>query len=170
VRRNELAKIKHTRDKPAAVHVKLAESITQRFGGRGEEVILDIAQHAAPSKTGFSKAATRVANSLHPKINKIPQLDDENNSKFKLTVGDEVRQNREEKYVLWNDENNCMELDAKLKLSGRREAPVKDRSGDIKIANHRAKLLENLQLNAAVSRSDEIWKRLYHLGKAAGNN
>jgi hypothetical protein len=38
------------------------------------------------------------------------------------------------------------------------------------IANHRAKLLENLQLNAAVSRSDEIWKRLYHLGKAAGNN
>uniref|UniRef100_A0A914ZE25 Uncharacterized protein n=1 Tax=Panagrolaimus superbus TaxID=310955 RepID=A0A914ZE25_9BILA len=47
VARNELAKIKDTRDKPAAVHVKLAESITQRFGNRTEEVKLDIAR-AAP--------------------------------------------------------------------------------------------------------------------------
>uniref|UniRef100_A0AC34F909 Uncharacterized protein n=1 Tax=Panagrolaimus sp. ES5 TaxID=591445 RepID=A0AC34F909_9BILA len=63
---------------------------------------------------------------------------------------------------------NYLETDTKLKLSGRRAAPVKNDQRDIRIAYHREQLLENLQLSRG-PRSDEILKRLYHLGKAAGN-
>lgn len=126
IKRDELAKLKQTRAKPAVVAVNISEQVTRKYGRLSDGTISRIQTAAIPSKKSLQKAASKVVNSLFPKISLINELneDNEKHKQFFLTVRGNLsvcklcsyfRQlsgqenlNPNLKHILWKDSKNLI--------------------------------------------------------------
>lgn len=78
IRREELNKVKESREKPATVLVNIAAKVTEKYAARGANLVQSVKDAAVTNVEAVKKAASRVASSLYPKLKLISDLDETN--------------------------------------------------------------------------------------------
>lgn len=104
IKRTNLANVKITRSKPAAVIVSMSSEVATRYAHLGDDVIQDVRQAAMKTKTSVAKAVQRVRQTLYPKVDTLPELDAVEPN-FLLTIIGEELQDSNDKHLLWKSDS-----------------------------------------------------------------